>query len=76
MQSLVSDLAGLKPTDEDLQGVYLIYSVLVRARMQPFTTKSDFARRAANEIAILASEGMMSTKLDDENFTNVWMITG
>ena len=35
----------------------------------PFTTKSEFSRYAANEIALAASEGLISTRLDDGVFT-------
>ena len=38
-----------------------VFVVLQSARMKPFTTKSDFARMAANEVAICASEGLIST---------------
>ena len=29
----------------------VLFTVLLKARMEPFTTKSDFARMAATEIA-------------------------
>ena len=45
------------------------------ARINPFTTKSNFARDAANEIALAASEGLISTRLEENKFTNRWMIT-
>lgn len=49
--------------------------VVDMARINPFTTKSNFARDAANEIAVAASEGFISTRLDENKFTNRWMIT-
>lgn len=45
------------------------------ARQKPFKTKSNIARVAANEIALAASEGLLTTKLNDATYTNVWMIT-
>lgn len=49
--------------------------VLAKARLEPYTTKSDFARRHATEIAIAASEGLISTRVNDGQFTNIWLIT-
>tara|TARA_B100001057_G_scaffold35947_1_gene32531 strand:+ start:12388 stop:12591 length:204 start_codon:yes stop_codon:yes gene_type:complete len=49
--------------------------VLEQAKQSPFTTKSDFARIAANPIGVAASEGLISTRLNDHTFTNRWMIT-
>ena len=42
-------------TDDDISAFRVF--VVLEARMKPFTTKSDFARIAANEVAICASEG-------------------
>ena len=47
-----------------------VYIVLEHAKVNPFTTKSDFARMAANEI-----EGLISTRVNDGQYSNVWMIT-
>ena len=38
--------------------------------------QSDLARAAANEIALCASEGFLTTALPDGHYTNTWMITG
>ena len=53
----------------------ILFSVLLEARTRPFTTKSDFARMAATEIGLLASEGLMSTELSPGHFTNKWLVT-
>jgi len=53
----------------------ILFSVLLEARTRPFTTKSDFARAAATEIGLLASEGLMSTELQPGHFTNKWLVT-
>ena len=42
---------------------------------KPFTTKSTMARDAATEIALCASEGFLTTKVNDVTFGNVWMVT-
>ena len=76
-QNTPSDQVGEIPTDEDeMQAMAEIHSVLMQARQSPFTTKSDFARVAANPIGLCASEGLISTRIDENTFTNRWMITG
>ena len=70
-----SEPLGQTPTDEDLDGLMAIWATLARARQNPFTTKSDFARMAATEIGICASDGLISTKIGESTFGNVWMIT-
>lgn len=52
-----------------------IMLVIQKAKITPFTTKSDFAREFANPIALAACEGFISTKLNDETYTNRWMVT-
>jgi phage-related protein len=52
-----------------------VLCVLQRARVKPFTTKSDFARMAANEVALCASDGLITTRLDDNIVSNVWVVT-
>ena len=59
-----------------LDVVMAVYGLLSRAVQRPFTTKSDLARAAANEIAVCASEGFLTTALPDGHYTNTWMITG
>lgn len=49
--------------------------VLRRAWLTGFKTKSNFARLRANEIAIAASLGMISTKIGKEQFDRTWHIT-
>lgn len=58
-----------------MQGMMAIHQVLVMARMAPFTTKSTIARLAATEIAMCASEGLITTKINDVTYGNVWMVT-
>ena len=50
--------------------------VLTVAR-QGFTTKSDLAREHADEVALAASKGWISTEVydNDDWYSNVWLIT-
>ena len=73
--SSASEETGQGPTDEELAPLVAIYMTLDRARQQPFTTKSDFARYAADVIGICASSGLISTQLGEETFGNRWLIT-
>ncbi len=52
-----------------------VYEVLFKARTNPFTTKSNTAREAADIVAMLAVSGFLTTKLPDGDYVNVWMIT-
>ena len=64
-----SDEHGQMSIEDEILAVLNVYGVIKRARMQPFTTKSDFARMAANEVALAASEGFISTKVEREPHT-------
>jgi hypothetical protein len=67
---------GLIPTNADeLEQLREIWQILQTAKQKPFTTKSDIAREAATAIAFLASEGMLSTQLNEDTWTNRWMLT-
>ena len=71
-------LEGTGPThisDEEVDALKAIYALLSMARIRPFTTKSTLARDAANEIGMCASEGLLTTKIDDTTYGNVWLIT-
>jgi len=72
----VSEQTGPNVTDEDaMAAAVAVYTVIAYARSKPFTTKSDFARLAANEVALCAVEGFITTKIQDDMFGNVWMVT-
>ena len=49
--------------------------VLFKAWREGFKTKSDFARQYANEIACLASEGLITTKIRTNEYGTKWHIT-
>lgn len=71
------DSLGIQPTkvDEYLENLVSLYIVLDRAWRNPFTVKSDFAREGALHVAIAASEGFISTKIDTESWGRKWLIT-
>lgn len=43
--------------------------------MAPFTTKSDFARRHADAVALAACKGLISTRFKQEHYSRTWRIT-
>jgi hypothetical protein len=49
--------------------------VLWRAWRSGFSTKSDFARHMANEVAVAACLGLITTKISGKTFGNTWYIT-
>lgn len=72
----MSDKHGQTPiNDDEADAMKAIYSVLALARMKPFTTKSALARHAATEVALCASEGLITTRVNDNTFGNIWMVT-
>ena len=56
MQNTASGQPGEIPTDEELEMVGQLFSVMLRVVLAhgPFTTKSEIARNAADEMALLA----------------------
>ena len=67
-QTQLSDLTGAEPTDdptlEEIADVIMaVAELLHRARVRPFTTKSDIARSAADVVALCASEDLLTTSL-------------
>ena len=75
-QNTKSDEAGLTHIDdEEMEALSEIYHILMQAKQRPFTTKSDIARIAANAVGLCASEGLISTRLNEDTWTNKWMIT-
>jgi hypothetical protein len=49
--------------------------ILRRAWVNPFSTKSDYARLHANLIALAASRGYITTRLNRESYGTRWLIT-
>tara|TARA_E500000318_G_C3546974_1_gene207140 strand:+ start:502 stop:705 length:204 start_codon:yes stop_codon:yes gene_type:complete len=52
-----------------------MFFVLKNAKMGGFTTKSKFARDAATIIAVAATEDLITTKLSEEEWGNIWFLT-
>ncbi len=74
------DELGATPTEggdpnSDLELLIAFWIVLDRAARDPFTVKSNFARKGAWYIAVCASRGFITTEADYEVFSNLWMIT-
>lgn len=61
--------------DEHLSNLVSLYIVLDRSWRNPFTVKSDFARKGAMHVAIAASEGFITTKVDTDVWGSRWCIT-
>ena len=62
-------------TEEQMLGLATVYDLLLRTRIDPFTTKSNIAREQADLIGMLASDSLITTKLPDGAYANRWMIT-
>jgi len=71
----MSEEPGQIHTEQERAILHNVLVVLQRARIKPFTTKSDFARMAANEIALCASDGLITTRLDETTISNIWVLT-
>lgn len=52
-----------------------VNTVLRKAWLNQFMTKSNFAREFANEVAICASLGLITTKIGKDKFDKTWRIT-
>lgn len=52
-----------------------LVNVLERAWLNPFKTKSDFARNEADVIGMAASDGLITTKIATGFYGRVWVIT-
>ena len=52
-----------------------LYRTLSKAHRNPFLTKSRFARAKADLIAACASQGYITTRVNEHGFGNKWCIT-
>ena len=52
-----------------------IYETLYRTFTSPYSVSSDFARYRAQEIAALASMGLITTKVGRQEYGRTWRIT-
>lgn len=69
------ETAGQTLTDEQKYELVRLWTVVAAAAAEPFTVKSRFARKAAQYVAIAASMGLITVRLDEELFAPYWMIT-
>lgn len=58
-----------------MEDFILTYTTLDRAWRKPFTVSSKFAREGAFYVALCASEGWITTKIDEETYGNRWNIS-
>lgn len=65
----------IEDDDPTTRALYDLYECLFRAWRGGFTTKGRYAREAANIIAICATEDLITTKVAEEMWGNIWLIT-
>lgn len=73
------ELGGI-PIDPDSNGdpelgLYMLYDVCREAWDKGISTKGDYARSAANALAIAAVEGLITTKMTETHYSNRWLLT-
>lgn len=56
-------------------GLMMLYDVCREAMEKGITTKGDYARKAANAVAIAAVEGLITTKMTEMHYGNRWLLT-
>ena len=61
--------------NEQIEDFLLTYTTLDRAWRKPFTVSSKFAREGAFYVGLCASEGWITTKIDEETYGNRWSIS-
>lgn len=61
--------------NEQIEDFLLTYTTLDRAWRKPFTVSSKFAREGAFYVALCASEGWITTKIDEETWGTRWSIS-
>lgn len=70
-QSTVSEAIGQQPTEEDA----IALKTLAKAHFEGFTTKSDYAREHADIVAMLACCNLITTHVQDNEWSSLWKIT-
>lgn len=70
-----SDEHGPTLTDEQKAAMMRLFLCVLKAADDPPLVKSRFAREQAQYIGIAASMGLITLQLDEEHFTNHWMLT-
>lgn len=77
-QSTPSGELGQTPTDMDeatMDSLRRLYTVLFHAWRGGVATRGRLARKEANIIAIAATENLITTRVSDEVWGSLWMIT-
>jgi hypothetical protein len=69
--NMVEELAGQQPTDNDAEAV----EVLAKSHFEGFTTRSNFARKHADVVAMLGCCGLITTSVAGNQWTNLWKVT-
>lgn len=67
----MSEVIGQQPTEMDAEAI----TVLAESHFKGFTTKSNFARKHADVVAMLASCQLISTQVHGSTWSNYWKIT-
>ena len=62
-------------TQEVLETLRNLFRLLQYTHRSPYLTKSRFARANAELIALCASEGYITTRIDNLRWGNLWCIT-
>ena len=70
-----SEEHGPTPTDEENAAMMRLFLCVLKAADDPPLVKSRFAREQAQYIGIAASMGIITLRLNEDHFTNHWMIT-
>jgi hypothetical protein len=60
---------------QEVADILHLYMVLDTAQRKPFTVKSGFARNQAQWIAFCASEGFLSTRVEQHTWGDKWHVT-
>ena len=76
-QNIPWDELGLTRIEKSdyLENLILLFVVIDRGWRKPFTVKSDFARVGALHVAIAASEGFITTQIDEDSWGKHWYVT-
>lgn len=69
--SSVSEAIGQQPTEADAAA----FEVLAKSHFEGFTTRSNFARKHADAVAMLACCNLISTHVQNDQWSNLWKIT-
>ena len=79
-QNIKSELHGLRHIEDAEEAAFALHmasmlAVLYRAWRKPFSIKGQYARDAAFHVGVLASEGMITTCIDEDTYGTKWLIT-